>query len=216
MNKCRYCGREFNGESAHHDHLREAHADELGPIDRRRLESESENRSRTPIVLAGVVLMLALGVMAGAGYVLFGGGGGTGSAAGSAAGANATDPGAVEAVAQAPTSVGSVHTHGTIEMRVAGQSIDFSQSQYQLQADPFHFENGNGDRWHVHAEGVTLEYAMSTLDISVTNESVTYEGETYRAEGNTTVMVAVNGEPVVPSEYVLQDGDRVRIVVQEN
>ena len=216
MNKCRYCGREFNGESAHHDHLQEAHADELGPIDRRRLESESENRSRTPIVLAGVVLMLALGVMAGAGYVLFGGGGGTGSAAGSAAGANATDPGAVEAVAQAPTSVGSVHTHGTIEMRVAGQSIDFSQSQYQLQADPFHFENGNGDRWHVHAEGVTLEYAMSTLDIGVTNESVTYEGETYRAEGNTTVMVAVNGEPVVPSEYVLQDGDRVRIVVQEN
>ena len=216
MNKCRYCGREFNGESAHHDHRREAHADELGPIDRRRLESESENRSRTPIVLAGVVLMLALGVMIGAGYVLFGGGGGTGSAAGSAAGANATDPGAVEAVAKTPTSVGSVHTHGTIEMRVAGQSIDFSQSQYQLQADPFHFENGNGDRWHVHAEGVTLEYAMSTLDIGVTNESVTYEGETYRAEGNTTVTVAVNGEPVVPSEYVLQDGDRVRIVVQEN
>jgi sulfur carrier protein ThiS len=209
MNKCQYCGREFNGESAHHDHLRAEHAEELGPIDRRRLESEDGDRSRTPVVLAGIVLMLALGVMIGAGYVLLDGGGGDngGGSAGS------SDAGAV---ARTPTGVGSVHYHGTIEMRVTGQSVDFSRSQYQLQADPFHFENGNGDRWHVHAEDVTLEYAMSTLGIGVTNESVTYEGETYRSGGNTNVTVAVNGEPVTPSEYVLQEGDRVRIAVQEN
>jgi len=223
MVECRYCGREFEDDSAHHEHLQESHAEELGPIDRRRLDAEGSERSRTPLYLAGIVLVLALGVMAGAGYVLLdGGGSGTGGSAGNASsasgsgGGTAAGPGTVDAVARTPTDVGSVHTHGTIETRVLGQSIDFSRSQYQLQADPFHFENGNGDRWHVHARGVTLEYAMSTLGIGVTNDSVTYDSETYRAGPNTTVTVQVDGESVQPSEYVLQEGDRIRIVVEEN
>ena len=219
MAECRYCGREFEDDSAHREHLRDSHAEELGPVDRRRLDSEEGGRSRTPIYLAGIVLVLALGVMAGAGYVLLdGGGSGSGSAASASGGGGgaAASPGNVDAVAQTPTGVGSVHTHGTIEMRVTGQSVDFSQSQYQLQADAFHFENGNGDRWHVHARSVTLEYAMSTLDIGVTNDSVTYQGETYRGGPNTTVTVQVNGNSVQPSDYVLQEGDSVRIVVEEN
>jgi sulfur carrier protein ThiS len=57
---------------------------------------------------------------------------------------------------------------------------------------------------------------MSTLGIGVTNDSVTYEGETYRSGPNTTVTVHVNGNSVRPSEYVLQEGDRIRIVVEEN
>lgn len=76
MVECRYCGREFDDESTHREHLRETHTEELGPIDRRRLESEENGRSRTPLVLAGIVLALALGVMVGAGYVLWGSGGG--------------------------------------------------------------------------------------------------------------------------------------------
>lgn len=220
MVECRYCGREFDDESAHQDHLRETHADELGPIDRRRLESEESGRSRTPLVLAGIVLVLALGVMVGAGYVLLGGGGSGGNDAGAAGGSasgggDPTAPGNVAAVARTPTGVGSVHYHGTIEMRVTGQSVDFSRSEYQLQADGFHFENGEGTRWHGHAQGVTLEYAMSTLDIGVTRDSVTFEGETHRDGENATVVVEVNGDSVAPSEYLLQEGDRVRIVVRE-
>ncbi|PSP74804.1 hypothetical protein BRC86_04780 [Halobacteriales archaeon QS_3_64_16] len=218
MVECRYCGREFEDDSAHREHLRDSHTEELGPIDRRRLDAEGSERSRTPIYLAGIVLVLALGVMAGAGYVLLDGGRSGSGSAGSASGGGgaATGPGNVNAVAQTPTGVGSVHTHGTIEMRVTGQQVDFSQSQYQLQADAFHFENSEGSRWHVHAQGVTLEYAMSTLDIGVTNDSVTYEGETYRGGPNTTVTVRVNGSPVQPSEYVLQEGDQIRIIVEEN
>ena len=215
MPDCRYCGREFDAESDHLDHLGDEHAGELSPIDRRRLESAADagDRSRTPLVLAGIVLVLGLGVMAGAGYVLLDGGSSADASASSADGGASASPGNVDAVARTPTGVGSVHDHGTIEMRVMGQSVDFSRSQYQLQADPFHFENNNGNRWHVHAQSVTLEYAMGTLDIGVTNDSVTYQGTTYRDGTNTTVTVAVNGKSVTPSEYVLQDGDRVRIIV---
>ena len=215
MVECRYCECEFDDESVYHGHLQETHTDELGPIDRRRLEANESERSRTPLVLAGVVLVLALGVMAGAGYVLLNGGGsGTDASVGNGGGPPAA-PGNVEAVAQDPSGVGSVHYHGTIEMRVAGQSVDFSQPEYQLQADAFHFENGEGTRWHGHAQGITLEYAMSTLGIGVTNESVTFGGETYREGANVSVTVTVNGKPVVPSKYVLQEGDSVRIIVQD-
>ena len=220
MVECRYCGRAFDDESAYREHLWETHEEELGPIDRRRLDAEESERSRTPLVLAGMVLVLALAVMAGAGYVLLdGGGSGEDANAGGGGGGASGDPAApgnVESVARTPTGVGSVHYHGTIEMRVMGQSVDFSRSQYQLQADPFHFENGEGSRWHAHAQGVTLEYAMSTLGIGVTDESVTFEGETYRDGQNATVIVEVNGQSVTPSEYVLQEGDRVRILVRES
>ena len=109
---------------------------------------------------------------------------------------------------------GSDHYHGSIEMRILGQTVDFSRSRFQLQDDRFHFESGDGRQWHAHASGVTLGYAMSTLGFEVTQDAVSVGEETY-AEGEYTVIVAVNGDAVVPDEYVLQEGDHVRIVVQE-
>lgn len=108
-----------------------------------------------------------------------------------------------------------MHTHGSITVTIAGERIDFSRDTYQLQDNYFHFEHGNGDRWHVHGKDVTLQYAMDTLNIHVTNETVTYQGTTYRdSNPGTTVTVEVNGEPVNPRTYVLQDGDRVQINVE--
>jgi hypothetical protein len=118
---------------------------------------------------------------------------------------------------QQPSNVGSIHTHGTIEVTIDGQQIDFSQEQYQLQADAFHFENREGTRCHVHARGVTLEYAMATLEIAVTESTVTFQGTTYRdSDSNTSVTVTVNGESITPSEYVLQEGDRIRIIAERS
>jgi len=102
-----------------------------------------------------------------------------------------------------------------MEVVIDGQRVDFSRSQYQLQADAFHFEANEGRRWHVHARGVTLAWAMESLGIPVTAETVTFEGRTYDdSDPDTTVTIRVNGEPVTPSSYVLQRGDRVRIVVE--
>jgi hypothetical protein len=116
--------------------------------------------------------------------------------------------------APTPHNVGGVHYHGTMEMVVDGQQVDFSQDKYQLQANFFHFEGGEGTRWHGHAEGVTLKRAMESLDIGVTDDSVTFQGTTYVDGENADVSVTVNGNDVDPATHVLSEGDSIRIVVQ--
>lgn len=203
MPECDYCGEAFDDEAAHLQHLRDAHAGELSRIDQRRvadLDGDGDGGLPTgPLVLAGVIL-IALAVVV---YVtVFVGGGG-------------------------PGPLGSAHGHGTMEMVVMGGQVDFSQPQYQVAHRKFHFERMNGEPngtvWHTHAEGITLAWAMQTLDIDVTADTVTYRGTTYRdGDSNTEVQVTVNGEPVDPSNYVLkgasvenlEEGDHVRIVVR--
>ena len=199
MPECSYCDAEFPDEAAYHEHLRTEHADDLDRIDRKRAGLDVADEDDSPpvalyAVLVGGVALALVGV-----YLVAGGGGGSG---GSGAG---------------PHSLGSVHYHGSIQVTIAGQTLDFSRSGYQLQNDYFHFEGGNGDRWHVHGQGVTLGYAMETLgiDLSDGGDTLTFDGTTYRdSESGTTVTVTVNGEPVAPSEYVLQEGDSVRIFVE--
>jgi len=121
-----------------------------------------------------------------------------------------------------PSNV-AIHEHGTINVTIEGDELDFSRAAFQNPREypKFHFEGGDGEVWHAHAEGVTLQYAMWTLGIGVSNDSVTYDGQTY-TEANATVIVEVNGEPVDPAEYVLSGasdtnpgaGDHIRIVVR--
>lgn len=193
MPDCGYCDESFTDEATYHDHLREVHSDELGPIDRRRITAEEGGGLPTGPLALGLVLLISAAVV---GYVIFLPGGGGGGDVG-------------------PTDLGSVHYHGTLEVVIDGQRVDFSQSRYQLQADAFHFEGGVGQQWHVHAQGVTLAWAMDSLGIPVTADRVTFEGTTYAAaEADTSVSITVNGDPVTPSAYVLQEGDAVRIVVE--
>lgn len=115
-----------------------------------------------------------------------------------------------------PRAVGSQHYHGPIDVTILGSTVDFSKPQYQLQADAFHFEGGDGSRWHVHAERVTFGWAMESLGITITENSVTYEGTTYNDSSTQySVTVAINGESVDPSSYVLQRGDNIQILVEE-
>jgi hypothetical protein len=211
MPECNYCDASFEAEGDYLEHLHADHDEsELSRIDRRRVAdhvgAEEDGEFPTgPVILAGVVLLTVV-VLA---YVMFfvnDGGGASGPAAASG------DVGEVE---KTPYGVGSVHEHGTITVTIDGQQLDFSQQQYQLAADPFHFENGNGQQWHKHAQDVTLEYAMSTLGIGVTDDSVTFDGTTYEA-GQDNVTVTVNGNDVDPSSYVLQEGDSIRIVAEQS
>lgn len=206
MPACDYCGETFADESAYLAHLRAAHEAELGPIDRRRAfrdEGSGSGLPTGPVVLAGVVLVVAAVIA----YAAFVAGGGDDVEFQSADGAS-TD-------LRTPTGLGSVHLHGTIEMTVDGEAVDFSRDRYQLQADAFHFESREGGRWHVHARGVTLAWAMATLGIEVTDSSVAFDGRTYRdGAAGVEVTVEVDGEPVSPRSYVLREGDHVRIVVE--
>lgn len=211
MHDCPHCPESFEEEAGFLTHLRDDHPGDFGAVDRRRLEQlrggDGGGVSTTAVLLSG----LALAVVAIVVFVTFGLGGSSGDAS--------------VAAAQTPTNVGSTHYHGTMEMVVLGDRVDFSQEQYQLQANAFHFEGGEGQVWHGHAQHVTLEWAMSSLGIEVTANSVTFEGTTYRdSDSQYAVSVTVNGEPVDPETYVLRgvsdvqnadtQGDRVRIVVE--
>jgi len=219
MVDCDYCDASFESEDAYLDHLGAAHEGELGSIDQRRVDDHDgggDDDSSIPVgpaILVGVIgFSLAIVVY----VVVFMGGGGGGGGGGGPATINGFE------VEQTPGQLRSAHTHGTINVTVDGQQIDFSQSQYQLAANKFHFEGGNGRVWHTHATGVTLEYAMATVGIGVTENSVTFDGTTYRDGENAEVVVQVDGQSVDPATYVLDgveaasgaNGDHVRIVVR--
>jgi hypothetical protein len=207
MPDCSYCEESFGDEDAYLDHLAAAHDDELGPIDRRRVGGGEESGVGTRTILLGIVAVLPIVALV---YVLFF----TGSAPGNA---SLDDPETM------PTGIDSVHEHGTINVTVDGRELDFGRSEFQRagQYRAFHFEDGDGEVWHVHARRVTLEYAMWTLGIGVSADALRYDGTTYRDGENATVIVEVNGDPVDPTEYVLsgsprnaQQGDHIRIVVR--
>jgi hypothetical protein len=188
MADCDYCGESFDGEVPD-SHLRAEHVDELGPIDRRRLGEADEDGgiSGGPVALLAV-LGLAVAVVV---YVLFFTGG------------SAANIG----------PAGSAHYHGTLEVTVLGDQVDFSQEQYQLRDRRFHFEGGAGTEWHAHATGVTLNYAMESLGFDVTRDSFTYQGTSYDDGSEYDVSVTLNGQSVAPS-YVLQEDDRVVVTVE--
>lgn len=210
MPDCEYCGASFDDEDALVAHLGDEHYDELGRIDRRRVDARrgtGEGGDLTVYLALGGGLAL-FGVVV---YFLFLAGGGS-------------SPSGVPAT---PYGLNSVHQHGTINVTIQGAQVNFAQPQYQIsqtQNRAFHFEGGDGEAWHSHAQGVTVEYAMATLDIGVTENTVTFEGVTYNASNpGTSVSVTVNGDPVDPTTYILQgarsadnagQGDHIKIVVR--
>jgi len=206
MEECSYCGQSFDDEAAYLAHLADEHSGELRAIDRRRIDQHDDGGDgglpTGPLVL-GVVFGVAVLLVV---YVtLFMGGGGS-----------AADVG----------QPGSVHEHGTINVTIDGQTVDFSQPRYQVSEtgnQRFHFEGGTAI-WHKHATDVTVEYALDVHGIEVSEDSVTVDGTTYRESASgTEVVIEVNGEPVDPSEHVLQgaaeastaeQGDHIRVVVR--
>jgi hypothetical protein len=206
MPDCSYCGESFDSEDDYLAHLEAVHEGELGPIDRRRIGDETEEGVGLRGIILAAIVVIPVVVAA---YVLFFTGG-----------SPSNGPGEPETM---PTNLRSVHEHGTINVTIGGTELDFSRAEFQnpQQYGAFHFEGGDGEIWHVHADRVTLEYAMWTLGIGVTEDTVRYDGETYTEE-NATVIVEVNGESVDPTSYELSgasvanvdEGDHIRIVAR--
>lgn len=192
--ECEYCPDSFLTQRGYDRHLRAEHERQLGRIQRRQLTGTGRSVTVTgPLVILAAIGLAVLAV----------------------AGVFVATSGPATVDSRSPGAVGTVHTHGPITVEIDGTHLDFGQERYQLQDDAFHFEGGESDRWHVHARGVTLAYAMSTLDIDVTRTSVTFDGTTYRdSDSGVQVSVTVNGEMVTPAEYVLRDGDEIRIIVE--
>jgi hypothetical protein len=132
MPDCKYCEDSFTTEKAYLTHLEDEHQGEIGRLDRRRLDQRNGDGDEGldyGTIAWGALLVGVLGVIVTVTVLRAFGSGGSSPAA-----------------AQQPTDLWSVHYHGTIDVVIEGEEIDFSQSEYQLQADAFHFEGGGGTR----------------------------------------------------------------------
>lgn len=202
MNDCNYCDESFTSEDDYVSHLAGNHDGELSRVDKRRVEQLDTSPTPDSIdfrsVATGGVIVVAILITIG--LVVF----------------NPTQGPAQSGDAEVtPTSLGASHIHGPISVEIQDEQLDFSEPVFQLQDDFFHFEGGNGDRWHIHGNRVTLEYALQSLDIDVTADSVTYDGTTYNdSSAEYNVTVTVNGDTITPSEYILTDGDAIQVTVQ--
>lgn len=211
MDECPYCGSTFDDEGRLLDHLADEHEDELGPIDRRRIDAHRGDRdgpSLGTVAIVGIGGLVLLAVVLGAVFVLDGSSRSDGM--------------------RTPSNLGVVHEHGTMEVTIDGEELDFANDPRFIGADDFFHFHGGSNLWHVHRQGVTLEYALHTLGIEVTPDgrTVVFEGVTYDdADPDTTVTITVDGEPVNPREYVLEgvgpedaaragEGDDVVVIVE--
>lgn len=204
---CTYCGDSIPDDE-YETHLRRTHADELTPIDERRVGHPPEGRTYRNLALyAGIGVVLVVFAI-GYGLVFLDSGADTSSAA------------------VQPDATAQTHEHGLITVQYDDTTVEFSEPQYLEADDCFHFHAHDGAQvWHTHCEGVTIEYALETLGMDVTAESATIDGETYAEADGDDVSVTVDGEEVDPQEYVLEGvesvddagngmGDTVEIVVQ--
>jgi sulfur carrier protein ThiS len=205
MPECDYCDASFGDEDAYLAHLAAEHEGELSAIDQRRVRNyEGDEEGGLPV---GPLVLVGLLVVAGGLVVwvtFFVGNGGSGG--------NAAP---FQDDVQQPSNVGSVHYHGPMTVVIGGEQLDFGRDRFQVGSTgdrAFHFERGDGSQYHVHAQGVTLEYALESLGIGVTPDAVAFDGEVYDESDGDTVVYEVTGEEVDPESYVLQPDDEVRVV----
>ncbi|WP_290819152.1 hypothetical protein [Halovivax sp.] len=206
MTDCEYCAESFPREDAYLDHLAEVHRDELGRIDRKRVErhrgslSDDDGDGPNKIVLYGLGVMFVLLIIGTIAAVLAMGG----------------EDGGDE----------RVHEHGYITLDVDGEYYDFDRPEYYYEegnAGTFHFHGGEQHRhdpdrgeyyWHMHWDRVTLAEAMDDVDKPITATSIEVDGEVYDDEDpDTDVEIVVNGDPASP-DTELHDGDHIEITVE--
>ncbi|SNZ14862.1 hypothetical protein SAMN06269185_2283 [Natronoarchaeum philippinense] len=223
MPECDYCEASFADEPGYLDHLEAEHRDELGAIDRRRIGDGDDEEGRDLALYAAGILVVA-GVSGLLTYVVVSGALGGDSSGGGELGQQGAAPNppgfdlgpAGDDQVYQPYEIGSAHYHGPIEVTVGNTSIDFSQPAFQHpRASPaFHFE-ARETRWHGHAKGVTVEYALETTAFGVTPETFYYDGTLYDdTVDGTTVRYEVNGEEIDPETYVLEADDKINVVAQ--
>ena len=104
------------------------------------------------------------------------------------------------------------NVEGRMAVVVAGDRLDVHDAK---RTSNFWFDANHSELWHEPSAKVTLAQALATFGIDAKGDSLTYQGTTYRdGQDGASVNVRVNGQPVDPTSYVLQDGDEVWVTVE--
>lgn len=202
---CEYCDKTHHGEKPHLKHLKKSHYDDLKPIDKRRVDetvgeatgAQSVFTDNIGGIVVGSFVILGVAVI----YVTLTMGGGT--------------PDVSDGV-QTPGAQGAVHEHAPFSVSIDGETVDFSQSKYQVTNDKVHFEGGDGSTIHFHAPGATIAYILEAHSFTIADngETLSFNGETYSVSDGDTIQYRVDGESVNPYTYELEEGERIRVIVE--
>lgn len=100
---------------------------------------------------------------------------------------------------------------GEMVVVLNGTRIDLSETVDS--SDSFRMAEGNTDAWHANGSH-TISSVLSKADIDANASTLSYDGTTYDEQHDgTTVVYRVDGQPVDPTAYTLQDGDEVWVLV---
>tara|TARA_B100001179_G_scaffold49417_1_gene33186 strand:+ start:2849 stop:3460 length:612 start_codon:yes stop_codon:yes gene_type:complete len=108
--------------------------------------------------------------------------------------------------------IGSTHQHIDLLIHVDGQIIDLNQTQYAHQSNYAHLHQNETDVIHLHAINIPLNWFMDSLNIPVTDSSLTLDGQTYNEDELNKLHIIINGEEIDDIEYVLQDEDKLLVL----
>jgi hypothetical protein len=206
---CDHCDSEFGSERAKIEHALDSHEDELSSHKRDKLkrrlnkidDGANERSFGIPVEVAYVVGGLAIVALAVGGMVY-----------GGVLSFDATDTSSPTGRAVDVGPAGTVHQHAPFSVYVNGDEIDFSRPRYQLQSDRVHFEAGDGTKIHKHAKGVTIGYALDTLNMGLNGTCLEVDSREYCEDESSDLSVTVNGEEVEnPAQHVIQDGQNIVI-----
>ena len=126
---------------------------------------------------------------------------GNGTAAG-----NATD-------ADGTMNASSAAASGKVTVVVAGSELDLAARDRP--GDGFGVAASDEHTWVGNGTNRTLAEALSRFGVEANASQVAADGERYRARTDgTTLTYRVDGEPVDPTEYVLESGDEVWTTVR--
>lgn len=110
-----------------------------------------------------------------------------------------------------PGKYGSAHKHLYFKTSIANRTVDFSEERFQLESKLVHFENGNGEILHVHAENIDLGMFLNTLDMDLNDTCVSLEEE-FCTNKTHELRVYVNGRAIEkPESYVMEQDDNILV-----
>ena len=88
--------------------------------------------------------------------------------------------------------IGSTHQHIDLLIHVDGQIIDLNQTQYAHQSNYAHLHQNETDVIHLHAINIPLSWFMDSLNIPITDSSLTLDGQTYNEDELNKLHIIIN------------------------
>ncbi|MFB6190038.1 MAG: hypothetical protein ABEJ91_00525 [Candidatus Nanohaloarchaea archaeon] len=116
-----------------------------------------------------------------------------------------------DAAGNSSLEYGTAHAHALFYVVVNGTELDFSGKEYQLNSKFVHLEGNRSDIVHKHAQGVTWNRFLDTINVSINSTTgqvcLSRPGERYCGEGR----VAVEDGKNLSAE--IRQGDNLAVVI---